>query len=308
MAWIVRVVAGLGLVVVGWVMLTALPAVVHGQPAYAVLLVLTALGCGVALGRHRTPRPRHGWRLVGSVVLVLLGVSWIVAIGLLRPFPAQQPALDAMRSGDGVTVSETASRVVLAPAGAAATTALLFQPGARVEARAYAAVLRPLAQAGHRVVIVKQPLGIAFLAISALDAARAQYPDVTSWVVGGHSLGGTVAAIEADAADDAANGPARGLLLYASYPAGDLSSSLTAAVLSVSGSDDGLATPADIEASRADLPASARFEVIDGAVHSYFGDYGPQRGDGIPTITHDRARAEIQARTLPFVAAVARMG
>lgn len=306
--WIVRVVAGLGLVVVGWVLLTALPAIVHGQPAYAVLLVLTVLGCTLALWRTRTDRSRQGWRLVGSVALVVLGAGWVVAIGLLRPFPAQEPALDAMASGDGVTVSETASRVVLEPTGDGSSTALLFQPGARVEARAYAAVLRPVAEAGHRVVIVKQPLGIAFLAVGALESARARFPDVTSWVVGGHSLGGTVAAIEADASDDAADAPARGLLLYASYPASDLRGSLTATVLSVSGSNDGLATPADIEASRADLPVSARFEVIEGAVHSSFGDYGPQRGDGIPGITHDRARAEIGQLTLPFVTSVARAG
>jgi hypothetical protein len=92
-----------------------------------------------------------------------------------------------------------------------------------------------------------------------------------------------------------------GLLLFASYPATDMSASLTAPVLSISGSDDGLATPAKIAESKANLPATSVFEVIDGAVHAYFGDYGPQPGDGTPSITHDQARTQISALTVGFV-------
>ncbi len=73
----------------------------------------------------------------------------------------------------------------MTPTGKVSTTAVFFQPGAKVEARAYAAVLRPLAEAGFTVIIPKQPLGIAFLAIGTFDAARPHYPAVTEWVVGG---------------------------------------------------------------------------------------------------------------------------
>nr|WP_246256043.1 alpha/beta hydrolase [Isoptericola halotolerans] len=207
-----------------------------------------------------------------------------------------------MRSDDAVTVTETATRVVLAPAGEASGTAVFFQPGARVDPRAYAAVLRPLAEAGHPVVVAKQPLGIGFLALGAFDAARGAHPEVEQWVVGGHSLGGTVAAIQADDADDAATAPAVGLLLYASYPADDVSRSLTATVASVSGTRDRLATPADIEASRADLPPGTDFTVVEGASHAQFGDYGPQPGDGVATISDDDARAQITAASLRFLA------
>jgi dienelactone hydrolase len=120
-------------------------------------------------------------------------------------------------------------------------------------------------------------------------------------VVGGHSLGGVVAATEADGADSDATSPAVGLLLYASYPAGDISGSLTSAVLSISGSRDGLSTPERVDASRTDLPDGSQFTVIDGAVHAYFGDYGPQPGDGTPTISHDDAREQISSATVAFV-------
>jgi hypothetical protein len=100
---------------------------------------------------------------------------------------------------------------------------------------------------------------------------------------------------------DAGTAPVVGLLLYASYPAGDVSTSLTAAVESVSGSRDGLSTPAEVEASRANLPDGSSLTVVDGAVHAYFADYGPQPGDGVPTISHDEARSQISAVSTRFV-------
>ncbi len=303
--WAVRVVAALALVAVGWVCLTAWAPVVHGNPAYPVLLALTVLGALGALWRARRPHARPGtWRLLGRGLLLVLSVGWVAAMVWLRPFAAVQPALAAMRSDAAVTVTESATRILLAPAAGAqpaSPVGVFFQPGARVDARAYAAVLRPLAEAGHPVVIAKQPLGIAFLALSAFDGARSAQPEVQRWVVGGHSLGGTVAAIQADAADADRVAPAVGLLLYASYPAGDVRGSLTTAVESVSGSNDGLATPAKIEASRVDLPADTTFTVIEGGTHAQFGSYGAQPGDGIPTISDEQARTLISEASLRFV-------
>ncbi|MFD7307078.1 alpha/beta hydrolase [Promicromonospora sp. NPDC059942] len=314
LTWTVRAVAAAGLVVVLWACLTAWGAVVHGHPAYAVLLVLTVLGCAWALWRNRRPRPaRTGGRRVLDVALVVGAIVWIAATAWLRPFTAVEPALTAMFSDDSVTVTESATRVVLAPAGEtagdaaddASGTAVFFQPGAKVEARAYAAVLRPLAEAGHTVVIAKQPLAVAFLAGGAFDAAREAVPAAERWVVGGHSLGGVVASTDAAGAADDTDAPAVGLLLYASYPAEDLSS-LPVAVESVSASRDGLATPAKIEAARATLPPSTTYTVVDGAVHAFFGDYGPQPGDGTATITHDEARSRISDASTRFVDAAGR--
>lgn len=297
MVWFSRVVAALGLGVVAWACLTAWPAVVHGHPAYAVLLALTAVVAVVSLVRSLgEPRDRGGFRRLLRVLLPVLGLVWIGAMWWLRPFSAVEPALVAMQSDAKVTVTESLTDIVLTPASGADEVGILFQPGAKVEARAYAAVLRPLAEAGHRVVIVKQPLSIAFLALGAYDSTRSAYPEVQRWAVAGHSLGGTVASIEADSSG------AAGLLLYASYPPSDMSGTLGSSVLSVSASLDGLATPADIDASKANLPPTAQFLVIEGAVHAYFGDYGPQPGDGTPTVSHDDARAQISAASVEFVA------
>lgn len=300
--WLILAAAAGGFLVVAWVCLTAWGAVVHGHPAYAILLGLTLIGSSYAAWRARRRVPRRtGWRLVLRVTLLVAGVAWIGAMAWLRPFTAVEPALAAMRSDGTVTVVESPTQILMRPVGAVSDTGVFFQPGALVEARAYAAVLRPLAAAGHTVVIAKQPLGIAFLALPAFDDARAAHPEISQWVVGGHSLGGVVAAIQADSADEDSSAPAVGLLLFASYPAGDVSSSLAAAVTSISGTRDGLSTPEKISASRGNLPAGATFVVIEGASHADFGDYGPQPGDGTPTIAHGRARSRISDASLRFV-------
>jgi hypothetical protein len=301
--WTALAVVGAGVLVVLWASLTEWGGIVHGHPAYAFLLALTLVACALSawLNLRRHSRHRTTGRFVGRIILVILGIVWIALVGWLRPHTAVEPALTAMESDDTVNVFESATDIVLAPTDRARSTGVFFQPGALVDARAYAAVLRPLAEEGYTVVIPKQPLGIAFLALGAFDSARPSYPDITGWVIGGHSLGGTVASMQADGADEDSTGPSVGLLFFASYPADDISSSLKIPVESISGSQDGLATPAKIQASRPNLPDDADFTIIDGASHAQFGDYGPQDGDGEPTITHDDARRQISRAAVAFL-------
>lgn len=306
--WVVRVVAAAAVLVVVWACVTEWGGVIHGYPLYAILLLATLVGSAV-VGRRSLGRPRQvrsGWRRAVRVVLVVAAIGWIALMAWLRPFSAQQPALGAMRSDATVSVAEYPTQIVMTPIRGVSPTGVFFQPGARVDARAYAAVLRPLATAGYTVIIPKQPVGIAFLAITAFGSTRAAHPEITRWVVGGHSLGGTVAAIQADSGDTDPRAPVVGLLFYASYPAGDISASLTAKVMSIYGTRDGLATPSKVMASRGNLPTGATFTRVDGAVHSFFGDYGPQPGDGSPTISHDDARTQVSRDSVDFVASLSR--
>ncbi|WP_299034023.1 alpha/beta hydrolase [uncultured Pseudokineococcus sp.] len=311
--WVAGATAAAAVLVAAWVLATEPGAVVHGHPLHAVLLALTLLVAGtvlvrvaLAVGGRRPAKAPRGWRRAAGVVMVVGALGWVALLGWLRPSSAVEPALSATASDAAVTVTETPTALVLAPTGhpgGTSGTGLVLQPGARVEARAYAAVLRPLAEDGHLVVVPKQPLGIAFLALGALDRAKDAHPDVARWVVGGHSLGGTVAALEADGdgPDEDGRAPTVGLLLWGSYPAGDVSASLDAAVLSVSASQDGLTTPADVRASADDLPAETSFVVVEGAVHAFFGDYGSQPGDGVPTVDRSTARAEISRASAEFL-------
>jgi dienelactone hydrolase len=114
-------------------------------------------------------------------------------------------------------------------------------------------------------------------------------------VVAGHSLGGAVASRQTD--------QAAGLILLGAYPIDDISSA-DVPVLSVSGSNDLLSTPEDIEASRENLPDDTEFVVIEGGVHAFFGDYGPQAGDGQPTTTREQAQQQTQQAMIDFLNAL----
>lgn len=127
-------------------------------------------------------------------------------------------------------------------------------------------------------------MNLAFFDLRGLDQFTSAAPDIDDWAVGGHSLGGVRACqLAADA---------EALVLFGSYCADDLSTS-DLAVLSISGSEDGLSTPEKVDAARHLLPADAEMVEIDGASHASFGDYGPQAGDGTPAISRTDMHARV---------------
>ncbi|MGW6441542.1 alpha/beta hydrolase [Lentzea sp. NPDC055074] len=244
----------------------------NGHPAHLVLLGVAVLaGAGLAL-----------WQRVPSWLAVLLAIVLLVPLVYLQPFAATQDT-------DGATV--------LRPDGPA-KAGLVFHPGARVDHRAYVPLLRRVADRGFLVVVVKEPLNLALLAGDTKDL-RAAHPDVPVWAVGGHSLGGVAAA-----RDVLADPSTRGLVLWASYPVDDLSGRAGLAAWSISGSQDGFTTAQDVADSRELLPPDTRFEEIPGAVHAFFGDYGDQPGDGVPTVSRAEAQEQIVERTVEALTAL----
>ncbi|SFB40919.1 Alpha/beta hydrolase family protein [Nocardioides alpinus] len=293
--WTDVVIGGAWLVVAAWVWTTRADTLLAGHPAYAVAITVAGLvGALVLVMALRTTGggPRRRWVAVTlRVVGGLLSVVVLTALVWLRPFPASEVAVAAMEGSDGVRVHDSPTRITLAPDGPAPTTGLVFQPGARVDPRAYVALLAEVARSGHLVVVVKQPLGIGFTALGTPEEIIEDHPEVDRWAVGGHSLGGVVAGIFARDHD------LDGLLLWASFPSESLARRDLVAS-SISGTEDLLTTPRDIEDSRADLPPGSTFVAVEGAVHAFFGDYGEQPGDGRPTVSRDEAQARIVAASV----------
>ncbi|MBD8077778.1 alpha/beta hydrolase [Cellulosimicrobium arenosum] len=288
-----------------WVLATTGDVVRHQHWALGALLA-TSAGAGLVLvaltlrraRRRRDPcdapeRGRRVWSSIGEGACVVLLVGIAAAVVWVRPFPATDRALADLESSATVEVLETAGWVAFVPSDDAAATGLVYSPGARVDVRAAAHVLRPLAEAGYVVVALKEPLGIAVAWPGQSGTAIAGFDDVDRWAAGGHSLGGVVASSYAAGHEDVVGA----LLLHGSYPAGDISGA-DLQVTSVWGSRDGLTTPDAVEASRADLPGDATFVEVVGGVHGFFADYGPQPGDGTPTITRDDAQAQVVAASI----------
>lgn len=260
-------------------------ALIGGHWAYlAWVVVMAALAVALLIWAFAGRRPTRG-----PVRAILRWAAAAFAVGLaavtawLAPYEADPVPMAA---------AQTSTTGILLTPQDPGDTGVAFIPGALVDPRAYERIFAPVVDAGYPVFIVKPPLGLAFTVPDAVADAEAAAPEVEQWVIAGHSLGGALAS---DQLDNAA-----GLILLGAYPIADVSG-VDLPMLSVSGSNDALSTPEDIEASAADLPEDTTFVVVDGGIHSYFGDYGEQRGDGQPGIDRAQAQEEIQGAMLTFL-------
>ncbi len=206
---------------------------------------------------------------------------------------APQPeALTAMQSTPQVTV-QSDRWLTFSPTQETPQAGFIFYPGGLVDPRAYAPPAQEIAAQGFLVVIVPMPLNLAVLGSNRAGEVIADFPQIENWVIGGHSLGGAMAA------QYAAQNQAKlaGLVLWAAYPTEetDLSAGQLT-VTSIYGTHDGLVSAADIEQSRLLLPSTAQFTPIEGGNHAQFGWYGPQEGDMPATISHtDQQTQAVQA-------------
>lgn len=247
-------------------------------------------------------------RIIKRVLVTLLLVVLLAAGGFVAwantPAKPTAEAFAAMKSNDRVKVSvDAAGRLMFEPTGVRNGFGFILYPGARIDPRAYAPLAQGIAASGVAVIITPMLLHLAVLSPDRAQDVIDTHLDIHVWTIGGHSLGGSMAA------HFARLHPAeiKGLVLWASYPAtsDDLSSS-TIPVLSVSGTRDGLATPAKITATRDLLPATATYQVIEGGNHAQFGSYGPQMGDHAATIPPaEQWRLVVQA-TADFLARIAK--
>jgi hypothetical protein len=246
---------------------------------------------------------KKGSRRALKIALISLGLIVLLAIaGFLiwanNPLDAMPEALAALQSGDLVRVDE-AEWIVFEPTGGSADRGLIIYPGGRVDPRAYAPIARAIAEQGYQVVIVPVPLNQAVFGAGSAQEVIAAYPEIEHWAIGGHSLGGAMAARYAYQNP----GDIDGLLLWAAYPASsDDLSSQDLDVLSLIGSRDGLGTDEGVAAPRALLPASTLFSVIEGGNHAQFGWYGDQPGDAAASISRAEQKAQIIQATLELIA------
>jgi len=204
---------------------------------------------------------------------------------------------DALKSDSSVTVS-IGNWLVFAPATSNVTTGFIIYPGGRVDFRSYAPAAHSIAAQGYLVVIPQMPLNLAFFGVGTASDVIGQYPDINSWAVGGHSLGGTMAA------QFAFENPSKtkGLVLWAAYPAsGTNLSKSSLLVTTIHGSNDGLVSTAQINDSLKLLPPSTMRVEIAGGNHAQFGWYGDQAGDNKATITREAQQNLILAATVQLL-------
>ncbi len=209
-------------------------------------------------------------------ILISLLLVLAILIGCYAYVSDYYPAaVEAFEIPESVNVSEEGGYLICESVGS--TVGLILYPGGKVDHEAYLPLALAIADGGVSVVICEMPMRLAVLDVNAADGAASLLPEITEWYIGGHSLGGSMAASYM-----AKNDYIKGLVLLGSYSTADVSDRPT---LSIYGSEDGVMNREKYEKYKTNLGENVTEIVIDGGCHAYFGMYGEQKGDGTPTIS-----------------------
>lgn len=233
--------------------------------------------------------------LVLVLAIVLIGMIGFVGWATMSAQEATARAIAVLRDNG---VQRVDGQLVFRPASPN-RKGLIYYPGGLVEPEAYAVTAQGLADAGYLVVIPKMPLNLAFTGINRASHVQASFPEVEKWIIGGHSLGGAMAAEYAKDNIESLDG----LIMFASYPAesADFLDFPIPILTIVASEDPGVPNQlAFYEVTR----ESAELFVIEGGNHRQYADYGYQRGDGIATISATEQQEQIIAATIQFLDAL----
>ncbi len=231
--------------------------------------------------RQKTKR----WKITLTVLIVIVAILSAVCVVYLNDYYcADAAASEALKSDDEVKV-EWIDDNGIAFWPKEPEFGLIFYPGGKVEFTAYAPLLRNLAEEGILCVLIRMPYNLAVLDMDVAEGIQERFPEIGDWYIGGHSLGGAMAAsYAAEHVDEY-----KGLILLAAYSTKDISKS-GLQVLSVYGSEDGVLDIEKYTNNRTNLPVDMEEYIIEGGCHAQFGSYGKQEGDGEPGISSEEQR------------------
>ena len=229
--------------------------------------------------------PRHKkWLIAGGIVLLILAILtglffWYVS----DYYPADETALEVMSQDSGITVQDNLT--ILSPTYPT-DTAIIFYPGAKVEAEAYLPLLDQIRQTGVTCILVHMPFNMAIFDANAAEVVIARFPEVQHWYMAGHSMGGAMASKYASDHPD----QVEGLILMGAYIYGDYPDEKT---LTIYGSLN--------QSVEDHIDYTENIVEIEGGNHAQFGNYGPQKGDPPATISAQEQQAQTVAAIKVFL-------
>lgn len=220
------------------------------------------------------------------LVVCLGGFAWYASDYAHADSIALAVIADENGETDGVVVRELSDKAIaLVPESA--HVGLVFYPGAKVQPESYAPLLEQCAERGVLCVLLRPLFNLALLDENCADGVQAQFPEIDTWIIAGHSMGGVAASDYASRhRDDYA-----AIVFLASYPyayLGDFEGS----ALSLAGTNDDILNRAACDAAEYKLPALSVRKDIEGGNHAYFGNYGEQAGDGQASITREQQQKQ----------------
>ena len=227
---------------------------------------------------------RKKWLIAGGIVLLTLAILagaffWYVS----DYYRAEDVALAVMAQDNGITRQDDLT--ILSPTYPT-DTAIIFYPGAKVEAEAYLPLLDQIRQTGVTCILVHMPFRMAIFDANAAEEVIAQFPEIRHWYIAGHSMGGAMASkFAADHPDQV-----DGLILMGAYIYGDYPDENT---LTIYGSLN--------QSVEDHIDYTENIVEIEGGNHAQFGNYGPQKGDLPATISAQEQQRQTVAAIEAFL-------
>lgn len=232
---------------------------------------------------NQMPR-RKKWLVAGGAVLLILAILagaflWYVS----DYYRAEDVALEFLAQDNGI--SQRDNLTILSPT-APTETAIIFYPGAKVEAEAYLPLLDQIRQTGVTCILVHMPFNMAIFDANAAEEVIAQFPEFQHWYVAGHSMGGAMASKFASDHPDQVDGLIlMGAYIYGNYP-----------------DEKALTIYGSLNQSVEDhIDYTENIVEIEGGNHAQFGNYGPQKGDLPAAISAEEQQAQTVAAIEAFL-------
>lgn len=215
-------------------------------------------------------------KIIIIVSVILISIVFIYL--LTGNYKASAEINEYLKSKDSVTVNKIKEGYFFD--GPGEETAIIFYPGAKVDYKAYSKLMYEISLNGKDTFLLKMPFNIAFFGINKGDNIIKNYK-YDNWYLSGHSLGGVVANLYASKKPDSI----KGVIVLASYPTKKLSNNIN--YISIYGTNDKVLNIKKYEEAKKYLPDNYQEYKIDGGNHSYFANYGNQKGDGEASITRE---------------------
>ena len=236
--------------------------------------------------------------LLGLVICLALGFGWWRYDHADRESQAASAALASLESDQRVTVSQDQSYVIT-PTDSTPTEGLIFYPGGEVDERGYAEPLHEIAAAGYLVVMVPMPLQLAIFGVESATDVIEEYPDIETWAIAGHSLGGAMAARYSHHHPE----ELAGLVMWDSYAPDDMTGS-TLKIRMIHRADQAGNPPEDYLPHLTNMPESTEYYPLKGGTHLDFGNFvaGRMYRDTPPgELDADQQRKLVATETIGFM-------
>lgn len=223
-------------------------------------------------------------RVLAAVLLLLAILAGVFFWYVSDYYRAEDVAFEVLAQNDGIVTQDNLT--IMSPSYQS-DTAVIFYPGAKVEAEAYLPLLDQIRQIGITCILVDMPFHMAIFDSDAAEDVMTQFPEIEHWYLAGHSMGGAMASKFAAEHPDEVDG----LILMGAYIYGDYPD------------EDTLTIYGSLNQSVEDhIDYTENIVEIEGGNHAQFGNYGLQKGDPSAEISAEEQQKQTVEAIEAFLA------